>query len=273
MIEHALEHLELTAGLAARAMIEPTAVLDGRSMTGPDLTSVSANISMIEPVLEAPDLTTVMAESSIIECALEAASLFIVYLKWLPNPCPKFVACKTCQVGFNAKVALKHAKEHGILFSSTQSGALKLFLNTEKLAAQKNNPSPSPENSAPIEGLAVSQGFKCSHCPYCIAGRNTMISHFSKENPGKAGTYADNSTSTFIQTSFAGTKFPSLPVDSVHTGLASDDLYSAFLDQLLPIFKSSTLGNEALSPDEIPPLLKVTLWHKHLAKYLKTLSS
>lgn len=198
MIEPALEHLELTAGLAARAMIEPTAVLDGGSMTGPDLTSVSANISMIEPVLEALDLTTVTAESSIIECALEAASLFIVYLKWLPNSCPKFVACKTCQVGFNAKVALKHAKEHGILFSSTQSGALKLFLNTEKLAAQKNNPSPSPENSAPIEGLAVSQGFKCSHCPYCVAGRNTMISHFSKENPGKAGTYADNSTSTFI---------------------------------------------------------------------------
>lgn len=63
MIEPALEHLELTAGLAARAMIEPTAVLDGGSMTGPDLTSVSANISMIEPVLEALDLTTVTAES------------------------------------------------------------------------------------------------------------------------------------------------------------------------------------------------------------------
>ena len=112
MIEPALEHLELTAGLAARAMIEPTAVLDGGSMTGPDLTSVSANISMIEPVLEALDLTTVTAESSIIEYALEAASLFTVYLKWLPDPCPKFVACKTCQVGLNALKAQLWSMRH-----------------------------------------------------------------------------------------------------------------------------------------------------------------
>ena len=278
MTEPGLEDLELTAGLAVSFMIEPAgalagdsiieplAFLDGGSMTGHDLTSVSADISMIEPTLEALDLTAVTAESSTI---LEAASLFVVYLKWLPDPCPKFVACKTCKVGLNAKAALKHAKSHGIKLSSTQWGVLKSFLNTETFAAQADNLAPPPENSAPIEGLAVTQGFKCSHCTKCVAGRNTMMSHFSDKHRGKAGTYADNCTPTFIQTYFSGTKSPSFPVDPVRTGLASDDLYSAYLDQLLPVFKGSTLVNEALSSDEIPPLLKVTLWHKHLAEYLK----
>ncbi|EDR11764.1 uncharacterized protein LACBIDRAFT_313486 [Laccaria bicolor S238N-H82] len=281
LTEGSIAHLDLTAGLAGGSMIEPTAVLagdsmiepgavlDGGSMIEPGLITVSAGISMSEPALGALNLTAVSIESSIIERALEAASLIVVELKWLPDPCPKFIACKACQVGVNASVALKHAKDHKILLSSTQLGVLKEFLKTEKLAVQKDNLPLPPENSAPIKGLAVNQGFKCSHCSYCVASKRTIMTHFSKEHSGKAGTYADNSTSTSIQKYFSGTHSPSFPVESVRTGLASDDLYSVYLDQMLPVFRDSTLVNEALSPNEIPPLLKVTHWHQHLAEDLK----
>ncbi|EDR13488.1 uncharacterized protein LACBIDRAFT_322459 [Laccaria bicolor S238N-H82] len=93
MIESTLEHLDLTVGLTGGSMIEPTAVLAGYSMIESDLTT---EISMI--ALEAPNLTAVSIESSIIEHALEAASLIVVELKWLPDSCSKFVACKATSV-------------------------------------------------------------------------------------------------------------------------------------------------------------------------------
>jgi len=83
---------------------------------------------MIEPTLEAVNLTAVFTEGLTVEGAFEAPSLFIVRLIWLPDPCPKFIACKTCKVRLSPKMALLHAKKHGIVLSCTQQVVLADYL-------------------------------------------------------------------------------------------------------------------------------------------------
>jgi len=73
---------------------------------------------------------------------------------------------------------------------------------------------------------------------------------------------------TTIQAYFSGTHAASFPVDTAQVGLTSDDLYSAYLDQVAPKIEGSTLVNKVLTSNEVSALLRVTMWHKHLAQYL-----
>jgi hypothetical protein len=197
------------------------------------------------------------------ELALEAASLRIITLDWLPQQ-PQFVACQECKVGMNAKVALKHAKDHKIVLSKAQHEAAAAYLETMDLATEKDKLPPPPPHSAPIDGLAIRQGLKCAHCPYCVVATLTMKSHFSNDHRGMQGTYLDNSGPASIQSYFAATRSPLFAVDTVRIGLASDDLYLAYIDQHAPMFERSKLINKALSSTDVPPLLRVMLWHEHL---------
>ena len=195
--------------------------------------------------------------------ALDAASLRVITLTWLPRR-PQFIACRECKVGISAKVALKHCKGHNIVLSDVHREALTEYLENADLAADKDKLPPPAPNGAPIDGLAITAGFKCTHCPYSVATAATMMSHFSREHRGVQGTYTQNSTPASIQTYFSGTHSPSFAVDVVRAGLASDDLYLAYLNQHAAAFERSTLLNKAISSSEVPPLLRVMLWHEHL---------
>jgi Orsellinic acid/F9775 biosynthesis cluster protein D len=200
---------------------------------------------------------------------LEAAGLRLITLKWLSEPL-QFIACQQCKSGLNPKLALRHAKGHKIVLSPTQHAFLTDYLDASTFATEKDKLPTPPPNSAPIEGLTVSQGFKCSLCLYCAGSPGTMANHFSKAHRGAAGTCTQNSAPTAVQSYFSGTHTASFSVDTIRVGLASDDLYMAYLDQLAPQFESSTLLNPALSPDEVPPLLRVMAWDQHLSFFLQS---
>ncbi|KDR65005.1 hypothetical protein GALMADRAFT_1343720, partial [Galerina marginata CBS 339.88] len=90
---------------------------------------------------------------------LERAALRIISLSWRSMPIPRFVACTTCEVGINPKVAIKHAKDHGVVLSAAEVELLSDYLLTAPLATEQTELPIPPANSPPLTGLVVRQGF------------------------------------------------------------------------------------------------------------------
>jgi hypothetical protein len=53
---------------------------------------------------------------------------------------------------------------------------------------------------------------------------------------------------------------------SLH-GLSEDDLFTVYLRQCAPEIEALCILNPPISPNEVPPLLKVMQWHEHLKDY------
>jgi hypothetical protein len=196
---------------------------------------------------------------------------------------PMLLICTAsiCQKGINAATAIHHATSkskgsHGLkLHRETVVQPLTQWLesNAQRILSQDNARSvPIPHrNSAPLWGLEVMDGLACRECTRCFPAKNSMDAHWSQDHRGLLRTVEPLKRwrAAKLQTYFlSSAKY--FEINPNLAGLRDDDIYSLYLTQHAEKMdkECSDLRPSPRSEKDIPPLLKVLLWHEHLLPYL-----
>jgi len=201
------------------------------------------------------------------DAALRAAGLKVLDLqKGTINTNLCVLVCVTCEGGVHKKSPIVHSQTHGIKLTKQHITDLTKLIPTLRLASETTDFVSPPNDQAPIDYIKIQDGLKCNGCSYVCRTPKTMAHHWSNVHKGEGS--PDYSKSK-VQTVFAKRPkfFSVLPV---LTGLASDDMYRLYLSQCLPeITAADQKIIPAISQNEVPPLLRVTLWHEHLERFTK----
>jgi Orsellinic acid/F9775 biosynthesis cluster protein D len=200
---------------------------------------------------------------------LARAALQIISLDILDIlPVPQILVCEECESGFTPDSVISHVAGHGIKLSKTEKFQLTGHISslTNLKSRSEEIPCPAPK-SPPIDLLKIEQGYSCKLCSYCCKEYGTMRMHISKTHRDASGTHASNSIGVSVQSYFLQRpKFFS--VEPLITGLETNDLFRLYLDQVAPEIEASRVLLPAATEKEVPPLLRITQWHEHLAPYL-----
>jgi hypothetical protein len=198
------------------------------------------------------------------DLALLAAGLRVLQLRSYDIDSDLSVlVCVTCGTGVHPTSPIVHAQTHGIRLSKPAMAELNRFIPTLSLAGDnKDFPSPPP-SQAPMDIVKLQDGLKCHACGYACRSTSSMDSHWSDDHKHEAKDYSFSNVQTV---------FSRLPVffavDPILKGLARDDLYRVYLAQFGPeMAKADASLPRPVSENEVSPLLRVTLWHEHLADY------
>jgi hypothetical protein len=207
---------------------------------------------------------------------LEKAGLRVVQPRCLQSYSrPLLLICRSCKKGVNNV-------SHAILSKSKKGHALKLDRATKKamttwqttyhphLLNTKCLDVPQPANRpAPIVGLTITSGHRCTTCGYCGA-LPSLQNHWGRVN--RLGRCLDREAkATKMQTFFEShvTYFAVNPHldDQDLDGPSLFNLYlRRFEDEMEAVSKRQILPPR--SENEISPLLRVMLWHEHLEPFL-----
>jgi hypothetical protein len=197
--------------------------------------------------------------------ALCAAGLVVMELgKFNIESDLSVLVCTTCQAGIHKSSAIVHGQTHGVRLTKLQIADLNKLVPTLRLAnSTKDFPSP-PNDEAPIEHLKVQDGIRCHACTYSCRTANTIEKHWS-DNHRDFGR-VDHSKCK-VQSIFAASPI-FFVVRPILSRLAPDDKYRLYLTQFeAEIAEADKHIVPPISENEVPPLLRVTLWHEHLAPY------
>ena len=199
------------------------------------------------------------------DAILNMASLRAIPLSHLQDQ--SLVACTNCQIGLSSQTALSHAKTtHKIKLSKEEKKSIQEVLNKPSMIKKPGDTPPPKHPCPPIKGILYYQGLKCDLCSYCAIMQGTINNHLTTMHRGAKGTAKLKTKSVMVQalSSQRPTYFQVVPVLSE---MSQDNLFSVYLEQCVPHIDSLQLINPPVDHNEIPPLLKLTGWHDHLAPY------
>ena len=197
------------------------------------------------------------------------------------------VICITCQkaVSFDMVIRHNHAmQEHGVALTKQQKKALVNWFTNSKggfiLRAKDVSSCPAPDET-PISGVEIKKGLKCeaSGCTYCCVSKDTMQGHWKDSHKGlhrrehgwESDLESDFWTPASVQRLLSSSYFV---VNPALANTPSGDVYRIYLRQYAPqLQECKTLFLQPTSEFEIPPLLRITGWHEHLADYTKSARS
>jgi Orsellinic acid/F9775 biosynthesis cluster protein D len=198
---------------------------------------------------------------------LAKASFAIISLPHLQTTPPtQLLVCTKCRHGVLASSLISHSNGHDIkLLPEEKRNLQKIMDNSCFLDDSNEVASPSPP-CPPIDGILIQDGFSCSLCSHCCTTFRSMQTHFSSKHKDSSGFAKDNSNAAKVQALF--TRRPKyFAVKPILRGLNEDDLFTVYLRQCAPELDSLKILNPPLTPNEVPPLLKITQWHEHLKDY------
>lgn len=204
-------------------------------------------------------------EESESDAALRAAGLKVINLRSysIDTNLSAFI-CVTCQAAVHKNSPIVHAQTHGIKLTTQQIQVLNKLITTLPLAkANKDFASPPPDQ-APIDLISVQSGTMCLACGYACRKSNRMDTHWSQEHRGQEQDSADCKVQTVFN---ERPRF--FVVQPVLKGLGPQDKYRLYLSQYLPeIAEADKVVIPPIAENEVPALLRVTLWHEHLGPFI-----
>lgn len=204
---------------------------------------------------------------------LQSYSLSLVRLtKSGRFPTPQFLTCTVCHVGVPPKSAVEHVKKHLRKLPNSTRRLLENWLDLQQLASNSSQLVIPLKKEAPLPALQVHSGYICRKCGYAgLSADSTMRIHSSTVHNVSSGWMET------IRPAYLQTFFPSHPV---YFEVASDveipdryEVVDAYLKQMRPMYEASKDVLPMASTDiEVPPLLRITHWHHHLANYINSQS-
>jgi len=226
----------------------------------------------VSPPSRSPEEMNVDAEQeSGSEAALRAAGLKVLDLrKCNIDTNLSVIVCVTCQGGVHPKSPIIHAQSHGIKLTKQHISDLNKLIPTLRLASETKDFSSPPNDQAPIDDIQIHKGLQYNSCSYACRMQNPMDNHWSRDHRAEG---SPDFSDCKVQTIFASKPkyFTVLPALK---GLASDDMYRLYLSQFVPeIALADKVIVPPISDKEVPPLLRVTLWHEHLQPFTKDKAS
>ena len=198
---------------------------------------------------------------------LAKASFAIIPLPYFQTTPPtRLLVCTKCCHGVLPSSLLSHSNGHNIkLLPADKRNLRQIMDNSGFLDDSAEIPTPVPP-CPPIEGILIQNGFSCNLCTYCCVAVKSIQNHFSEHHKGVLGFSKANSTSAEVQALFARRPKYFAVTPSLR-GLSEDDLFTVYMRQCAPEIEALRILSPPLTPNEIPPLLKVMQWHEHLKDY------
>ena len=214
----------------------------------------------IDLPLAAPDEDTIL---------LNMASLKAIPLTYLSGtPPPLLIVCSTCQLGLTPKSAILHARnKHRIPLDKNQKKSIQAILDQSSIIKKPGDTVPPKFPCPPINGLEQKQGLTCTLCKHCCIEKSSMQQHFSMDHKNSFYTPKNSSKAVTVQ-AFSSQNCAYFQMSPVLSGMSQDNLFAVYLKQHVPLIDSLHLINPPLDHNEVPPLLKVTQWHEHLALFM-----
>lgn len=210
--------------------------------------------------LPAPDEDSVL---------LSMASLKAIPLTYLhETPIPLLIVCSTCQLGLHPNSAITHAKsKHQIPLNKHEKKSIQAVLNKPSIIQKPGETAHPIYPCPPIDGLEQKKGFICTLCDHCCGEKSSMRQHFSLKHKGSFHTVNSDSKEVTVQ-AFSPLNRSYFQVHPMLSGMSQDNLFTVYLKQHVPLIDSLHLLNPPLDHNEVPPLLKATQWHEHLARFI-----
>jgi hypothetical protein len=206
---------------------------------------------------------------------MEKVGLSILSLDILGEfPTPTIVLCNFCESSFAPSSVASHIKKHTLSLSPAHITIIVQRLlgggGREKKVRENSSSVRVPKANGPaIQGLKIHNGFSCKHCSYCSSTEATITWHVAQEHKNVAGRQSGRYTSAYVQAYFQEhPKF--FKVNPIITGLAEQDLYRLYQEQIAPTMEASTVLLPAKTVNDVPPLLRLTQWHTHFGDKLET---
>jgi hypothetical protein len=210
-----------------------------------------------------PEEMNVDTEESAAEAALRVAGLKVLKLKpYQIDSDLSVLVCITCEYAIHQNKAIVHGQTHGIKLTKQHISELNKLIPPLRLANTTKDFPPPPNNQAPIDYIKIEGGIRCHQCDYACRKPSAIESHWSDHHRDIG---SPDYTSCKVQSIFAASPNFFI-VRPILKGLAPNDPYRLYLAQ----FESqiATADKSIIPPiseNEVPPLLRVTLWHEHLA--------
>jgi hypothetical protein len=200
---------------------------------------------------------------------LNMASLKAIPLSYLcETPTPLLIVCSTCQLGLHPNSAINHAKsKHRIPLNMHVKKSIQVVLDKPSIIKKPGETVPPTYPCPAIDGLEQKKGFICTLCNHCCGEKSSMRQHFSVKHKGSYHTAETDSKEVTVQV-FSLQNRAYFQVNPVLSGMSQDNLFTVYLKQHVPLIDSLHLLNPPLDHNEVPPLLKVTQWHEHLAPFI-----
>lgn len=221
-----------------------------------------------EMTVDNPEPLLIQAEPpSDEEKVLAKASVTVITLPYYQTTPPtRLLICTKCQHGVLATSLISHSNAHGIkLLPAEKQSLQKIIDNSSFLDDSEEVVCPTPP-CPPIEHILVQNGFACTLCSFCSLAIRTVQNHFYAMHKDVLGSAKEHSKQVQVQAFFA--RWPKyFAVTPSLRGLNDDDLFSVYLRQCAPEIDALRILNPPITPNEVPPLLKVMEWHEHLKDY------
>ena len=177
------------------------------------------------------------------------------------------LVCKGCKVAVPPKCALTHLRTDKIQLTKEHVSDLKNHIPSLNLVSGSAEIPSWEAYLALINYIGHTSSVRCGICGYCCPKMSTMDWHWSMHHKDIDGCAVKETSICDIQNFFP--LWPKyFPVVPILTGLGPTDKYHLYLKQFsVEVAATDKVFPPAWSDLEVPPLLCVTLWHEHLAKF------
>ena len=176
--------------------------------------------------------------------------------------------CLHCQYAVYPSHTLSHAVFHDIIISDISK--VEAVLSSFKLAepTQVNQMRPAA-GGPPVEGLQITDGFKCALCDYSAGVTRSISNHYKVEHPDFPCATANHYVNAKVQCFWQKTHTVFFTINPILLTLPSTNPYSVYIQKhYRSDQKSFTTPN--LESRNYHPLIRMAGWHVHLEPYMKT---
>lgn len=175
----------------------------------------------------------------------------------------RILICTTCQLAYPSCDILLHLKNrHNMQLHQDQQTALCSYHVLD-------SPTPPSYPNPPVEGLKVSNGFKCKHCPYAASAESTIIKHCGQDHKSIEPKPKDRYFPSSVQTFYYPITTRYFAVEPSLANHSPDSPFALFVRDIASNINLST-QSQSFEKRNIHPLILKTGWHHHLQEYLTT---
>ncbi|KAK0440199.1 uncharacterized protein EV420DRAFT_1279273, partial [Desarmillaria tabescens] len=178
-----------------------------------------------------------------------------------------------CQIALVPTMVITHLRDqHSITLSPAEKKDLFHTMTDFHALTECSALVTPPPCLAPVEGLRkVQNGYCCKMCDYAVPKFTTFKRHWSREHKTEAhNLFANEGCTTGTIQHFFTVPERWFQVDESLESSVGEEPFTVFLRDIAPTLaaESENVLMEPVSAQEVPPLLKITSWHMHLADHI-----
>lgn len=180
----------------------------------------------------------------------------------------KIFICLGCKTAWTPRTLRGHlTRTHNILISDDDEDHLQSLVDKHQMPVSAITTVPQP-GGPPVECIQViPQAHCCNACTFCCLSADVFRKHWSQTHGTETGPSSKRFHFAAVQTLYSPLPRHFFEVNPSLTNISSESLFAIFLKNEVPNIPPFPAAPPT-SEREVPILLAMTQWHKHLETYL-----